>query len=121
MDMDEERITSYLTGDLPEADQAELERQYFADQALVERVIEVETRLLDDYARGLLPDAVRQRVARQYLAHPARRERLKFAEALAARVDDAAPTPEQAVEAPPSVWQALFASWSGGRRAVQLT
>ena len=121
MDMDEQRIASYLMGDLPEADQAELERQYFADQALVDRVFEVETRLLDDYARGLLPDAVRQRVARQYLAHPTRRERLKFAEAFAARVDDAAATTEQAVEAAPSVWQALLASWPGGRRTVQLT
>jgi hypothetical protein len=88
MDTDDRRFTSYLVGDLPEAEQAELERQYFSDPAVVERMIQTENTLLDAYARGLLSEDMRARVARRYLNHPVRRERLKFAEALANSLDD---------------------------------
>ena len=117
MDKDDRRITSYLVGELPETEQAELERQYFGDPTLVDRVIQVETQLLDAYARGRLSDDMRRRVARQYLAHPTRRERLKFAEALAAKLDDLDPAVLQG-QGPRSWWHG---AWVGPGRAVRLS
>jgi anti-sigma factor RsiW len=121
MDTDDQRITSYLVGDLPEAEQAELERQYFGDPAVVDRVIQAETRLLDAYARGELPDDVRERVARRYLTHPVRRERLKFAEALAATLDDLDPAVLQREKPTQARWQAALSWWGGPGRGVQLS
>jgi anti-sigma factor RsiW len=118
MDTDDQRITSYLVGELPEAEQAELERQYFDDATLVDRVIQVETQLLDAYARGQLSEQMRQRVARQYLAHPARRERLRFAETLAAKLDDFDLEVLQGREGRKSQWPA-WTWWSG--RAAQFS
>src|SRR5262245_59841703 len=110
MDPDEPRFIRYLVGDLPDAEQAELERQYFDDPAVVDRLSQTESRLLDDYARGQLPEDLRERVARRYLAHPVRRERLKFAEALAASLDDVEFAPLQLEPTPPPWHRA----WSGG-------
>src|SRR4029453_3757228 len=119
MDTDDRRITSYLVGELPEAEQAELELQYFDAAPLVDRVIQVETQLLDAYARGQLSEQMRQRVARQYLAHPARRERLRFAETLAARLDGFPPEVLQGREGRKSQWPVAWTWWSG--RTAQLS
>ena len=121
MDKDQQRITSYLVGDLPETEQTELERRYFGDTTFVDRVIRAETDLLDAYARGRLPDEMRQRVARQYLTHPTRRERLRFAQALAARVGDPETTTVDARDARTSGWQAALSWWSRFGTAVPLS
>ena len=96
MDTDTQRITDYLVGELPETEQEDLERQYLGDPAMIERVNEVESRLLDAYARRQLSDDMRERVARRYLTHPVRRDRLRFAEALAATLDDFEPADARA-------------------------
>ena len=119
MDKDDQRITSYLLGELSEAEQAELERKYFDDATLVDRVIQVETQLLDAYARGQLSEQMRQRVARQYLAHPARRERLRFAGTLAAKLDDFGQEGLQGREGSKSRWPDAWTWWSG--RAAQFS
>src|SRR4029453_11089540 len=111
MDTDDRRFTSYLMGDLPEAEQAELERQYFSDPAVVERMIQTENQLLDAYARGLLSEDMRARVARRYLNHPVRRERLKFAEALANSLDDFDTVPGRKQSAPR--WHGTLPWWGG--------
>jgi hypothetical protein len=79
----------YLLGELPEAERSALEEEYFSDRRLFEQVAQVESELVDRYARGLLPPSARARFEQYYLAHPQRRERAKFAEALAARLDRA--------------------------------
>jgi hypothetical protein len=120
MDTDNQRITGYLVGDLPETEQEELERQYFSDPAVIERVTEVESRLLDAYARGQLSDDMRERVARRYLTHPVRRERLKFAEALAARLDDFEPADARREKRPSGRGEAL-GWWTGPGRTVRFS
>lgn len=121
----DERMTSYLLGELSEAEQTELESQYFADATLVDRVIQVETRLLDEYARGRLSVELRARVERRYLAHPKRRARLKFADALASKLHELnAATPESRPERRNGAtpwWQGARAWWYGPGRAAKFS
>ena len=121
MDTDNQRITGYLVGDLPETEQEELERLYFSDPAVIERVTEVESRLLDAYARGQLSDDMRERVARRYLTHPVRRERLKFAEALAARLEDFEPADARGEKRQQSGWAEAWGWWAGPGRTVRFS
>jgi len=86
MSNQEQTIEHYLLGEMPEAECVALEEQYFSDERLFERIVQVEHELVDKYARGLLPSAVRDRFEKHYLAHPQRRERAKFAEALATKI-----------------------------------
>ena len=88
MAADDEIITRYLLGELSEGDQLELERQFFADAALVDRMTEVEAQILDAYARGGVSIELREHVARRYRGHPTRRARLEFANALAHKLDE---------------------------------
>jgi hypothetical protein len=118
---DSEQIaTRYLLGELTEPEQTGLEEKYFADPALFDQVVTAETELVDDYARGRLSPQVRQRFEQVYLAHPQRRERLRFAEALAAkldRVDASGVAAKQSVRA--ESWWARFASLlQGEQRAL---
>lgn len=102
MSNQEQIIERYLLGELPELEQVTLEQQYFSDQQLFEQMVQVENDLVDKYARGLLSPAMRDRFEKYYLAHPQRKERARFAEALAAKVDE-----NTGVQALP-----ITASWS---------
>ena len=86
-------ITRYLLGELSEREQAALEEQYFADPRVFDEVAAAETALVDDYVRGRLPSDLRRRFEQTYLADARRRNRVRFAEALAARVDQAGAQP----------------------------
>jgi hypothetical protein len=88
MSKQEQIIRRYLLGELSESEQATLEQQYFDDQKIFEHVVQVENDLVDKYAHGLLPPATSERFEKYYMAHPQRKERAKFAEALAARVEE---------------------------------
>ncbi|MCM3873633.1 MAG: hypothetical protein ND895_23350 [Pyrinomonadaceae bacterium] len=83
----EQIATRYLLGELTEREQTALEEKYFTDPQLFDQVVSAETELVDDYARGRLSPQMRQQFEQAYLAHPQRRERLRFAETLAARLD----------------------------------
>ena len=98
---DSNRMTRYLLGELPEDEQAALEERYFGDPGVFDEVTKAESDLVDDYVRGKLPADVRQRFERVFLVHPQRRERVKFAEALAAKLDR--PETTAAAGAPASV------------------
>jgi hypothetical protein len=84
----EKTIWHYLLGELSESEQSLLEEQYFKDHTLFEEIVRVENELVDKYARGLLPPATRDRFEKYYLDHPQRRERARFAEALAERIGE---------------------------------
>ena len=105
----EQIITGYLFGELSEDEQTALEEKYFNDREFFDRVVQVENSLVDSHARGLLSLEMRERMERYYLAHPKRRERAKFAETLAARLDQSnaiAVTPSAVAE---SWWRRLVA------------
>lgn len=90
-------IQRYLLGELPESERVALEQAYFNDPRLFDHLVQTENELVDKYARGQLPPATRARFEEYYLGHTNRRERAKFAEALAAKLW---PTDEVAAAAP---------------------
>ena len=112
-------MTRYLLGELSESERADLERRYFADNAFFERLSQCESDLMDDYARGRLSPETRERFEKAYLADPERRARLRFSEALVAKLDrEVSPglIPQEAETT--SWWQKLFVPFIGGQRAL---
>jgi hypothetical protein len=68
----------YLLGQLPPADEERFEERYLGEPLLYERLLAVETQLLDDFRENRL-DPVRQRHFRyRYLASPRCRERARL-------------------------------------------
>jgi hypothetical protein len=82
------RLTRYLLGELSESEQASLEREFFEDPAVFERLVAEETELVDAYVRHRLPPRLEERFERHYLAHPDRRSRVEFAVAFAKKLDE---------------------------------
>lgn len=116
----DEMMTRYLLGELSDAEQTRLEERYFTDAQTFERLVELETELVDSYARGRLSGRMRERFERVYLADPNRRSRLLFGEALAAKVDEIAASraaDRQSVKAS-SWWKRFSSSLTAGRRAL---
>ena len=112
-------MTRYLLGELSESERADLERRYFADSTFFERLSQCESDLMDDYARGRLSPETRERFEKAYLADPERRARLRFSEALVAKLDrEVSPglIPQEAETT--SWWQKLFVPFIGGQRAL---
>src|SRR6185436_18959483 len=104
MDELEQTVTRYLLGELPEQEQAALERSYFKDPHVFDQVVQVESRMVDAYARGQLSSEMRERFEQSYLKHPSRRERVEFARSLTSRIDK-----QPVKSAPPvSLWQRLL-------------
>ncbi len=67
----------YLLGELSEAEQANMEEAYFADDSLFERFLAVKDDLLDAYSRGDLTGQKLDRFERHYLTSKARRQGLE--------------------------------------------
>jgi hypothetical protein len=113
MDESEQIITRYLLGELSAGEQTALEEKYFNDQKLFDRVLQVENDLVDKHARGLLSPETRGRFESHYLAHPTRRERAKFAAALAAKVDQSNAIAVASSTVAESWWSRLVAPMRG--------
>jgi type II secretory pathway pseudopilin PulG len=64
---------------MSEAEQAQLEEAYFADDALFERFLAVKDDLVDAYARGALGGQKRQEFEQHFLASEPRRQRVEEA------------------------------------------
>jgi hypothetical protein len=110
----------YLLGDLPEAEKAALEENYFNDPQVFEQVVQVENQLLDAYVRGQLTQSIRNRLEAHYLADPGRRERLKFARTFVGTLDQVNSSGLVAVSttAEQSWWHSLIPSWPARQWAM---
>jgi hypothetical protein len=84
----EETITRYLLGDLPETKQVEIEDRAFQDKECLDSILAVENDLIDEYARGELSDSERFQFERRFLASAERRQKVDFARALASVVSE---------------------------------
>jgi len=111
----EQTMQRYLLGELSESEQSALEEKYFTDPQIFNEVLEIESELVDGYVRGQLANEVRERFEQTYMANPARGERVKFAAALAARLDQIKQpvTNREQATLPVSWWQRLLASLRG--------
>jgi len=113
----EQIIQRYLLGELPEAEQAALEEEYFNDVRLFDQMVQAENELVDKYARGSLSPSMRERFETYYLAHPKRRERANFARALAARLDERSEVAAVSQRDAESLWNRLLVSMRGPKLA----
>ncbi|MBA3712893.1 MAG: hypothetical protein H0W76_10655 [Pyrinomonadaceae bacterium] len=116
-------MTSYLLGELSEPEQTALEEKYFSDPRVFDQILKTENELVDNYARGRVSPRVRERFEQYYLLHPGRRERMKFAEALATRIDNIEPS-GNVVERPASAmswWRGLLATLRGQRLMLRFS
>jgi anti-sigma factor RsiW len=110
----EQTMTRYLLGELSESEQSALEEKYFTDPQIFNEVLKIESELVDGYARGQLADDVRERFEQSYMAHPARGHRVKFAAALATRLDQIEEVlPREHLSLPVPWWQRLIATLRG--------
>ena len=126
MDESEQNVTRYLLGELSEAERDALEEKYFADPQVFDQVLKAESELLDNYVRGRLSKNAREQFERAYLTDPVRRERVKFAEALATRIDQTEASQTVAVHKADHVsllqrWQSLLVTLRGRRLALSVS
>src|SRR5215831_6094808 len=118
MDYSDDNMLRYLFGELSETERTEIEREYFNDGAVLSRLVQVEEDLIDDYARDRLTLDLRRRFERAYNSQPGRRERVKFAEALTAKADQAEGTTLSATPGTSSSWWQILGFSAGNRRPV---
>ena len=78
----DERLIEYLLGG-SDGDTERLDELGIADDAIAGRLAVLENDLVDAYVRGELPEPTRERFRVHYLATEYRREKVRFAEALA--------------------------------------
>ena len=107
-----DRLTRFLVGDLSESEREALEREFFEDPAVFERLMSAESALVDDYARNRLSRDLRRRFETHYLNRPRLRERAEFAHLLARTIDR---TPHSDRRA--STWLTL-GGWLGSAMAA---
>src|SRR5215475_8003956 len=93
----DERMTRYLLGNLPETEQMAVEQEYFADPEKFEEVWAAENDLVDRYVRGRLPRGERELFERNYLQSPKHRDRVALARKLLEAAD------RQVAESTPSL------------------
>jgi len=118
MSNSDEMLTRYLFGELPESEQSQLEERYFNDTQIFERLVQLETAMVDSYTRGQLSPELRDRFERAYLADSNRRARVRFSEALKTKLDLGAvlPVTDSTVVRPSSWWQRLSLSMTGTQK-----
>lgn len=111
----EDLVQRYLLGDLPEEHQLALEREYFGDAEMFERVWEIENDLVDRYVRGGLDRDEMNLFEQNYLASPVHRERVAVATTLRDAVDSEEEKRRSVAEtgAPIPWWAAFLASLKG--------
>jgi type II secretory pathway pseudopilin PulG len=121
MSVDNENLISrYLLGELPEEQQVEIEDRAFSDKDYLATITTVENDLIDEYVRGELSAPDRQRFESRFLASAERRKRVEFAKALRTVVS---PAPEKNVIQTASEWswrESLYAFLNGLNPAARL-
>jgi anti-sigma factor RsiW len=79
---DDQMIARYLLGELPEAEQTQLEEYAFSSSDYLHHVRAVEKDLIDEYARGELSGPTREAFEQRFFASEERRRQIKFARTL---------------------------------------
>jgi hypothetical protein len=87
---DDDRLTRYVLGLLPEEERERLDEASIADDEVAARLRIVESDLIEGYVRGTLDGDTRKRFESYYLSSARRRERLRSTASLLRAVDRAA-------------------------------
>jgi hypothetical protein len=112
-------MAQYLLGQLPEEEQAELERRYLADDVLFEEILAIEDDLRDAYARGELSSTDREAFEQRLLTAPRQKQEQEFARNLCLYLGE---TGTQLVPPgqPVTKWKSLFRALGAQPRMVLL-
>jgi anti-sigma factor RsiW len=78
----DDQLRQYLLGDMPPAEEQELETAFFRDSELLARVELARDDLADDYVMERLSGAAREKFERRWLAGDEGRDQLAMARAL---------------------------------------
>jgi hypothetical protein len=78
----EERLVSYILGELSEQEQIELESEYFADKEKFKLLESVRDDLMDAYVGGRLSQKQRKQFEMSFLSSPGQQQYVDFAEVL---------------------------------------
>lgn len=118
----EVRLTSYFLGQLSESEQASLEREFFEDPAVFDRLVVAETELVDAYVRHRLSPRLEDRFEQHYLAHVHGRKRVEFADAFAKKLGEihAAPSTLSSDRRRP-LWVEWRSSWRGRNQTLSVS
>ncbi len=106
--LDEQLITDYLLGALPENETEQLDEMSLTDDDFADRLNAVENDLVDAYVRGELSEDTLARFESQYLASPKRREKVSFAQTLLNIVDKSTIAQIEEARQKPG-WSSFFA------------
>jgi hypothetical protein len=95
MTSDREAILTrrYLLGEAGDAEREQIERAYFGDEAMLERMEAAEEILIEDYLADRLSPDSRHRFEGEFLSRPQRRARVTMIQALAAAAAGTRPAP----------------------------
>jgi hypothetical protein len=85
---DDERLTRFLLGELPEEEGERLQDACFEDEALFARLLRAEDDLIDAYVRGDLTAAERERFEQRFGQTRTQARRVKFASLLRRTVEE---------------------------------
>jgi hypothetical protein len=109
--MNEQTLTRYLLGELPEDEQTKIEEQLFTDDAAFAQARALKAELTDNYVRGNLSASERRSYEQRFLTSPAGRNDAVFAKALTHLLATEESMPERAVvsEPKPSWWESITA------------
>ena len=121
MNSPDARMSLYLLGELSEPERTAFEREFFADPQVFDRLVAVEHELVDDYVRHRLTPPLRQRFEQHYMADPSCRERVYFAEALAATLDATASARPMSTSHGAAPWTLVRSAWNAPALALRLS
>jgi hypothetical protein len=118
----EELISRYLLGELPEEQQVEIEDRAFSDKDYLAGITAIENDLIDEYVRGELSAADQKQFESRFLASAERRKRVEFASALRTVVSESTVPKKNVVHDKPSwSWRdSLYAFLNGLNPAARL-
>lgn len=97
LDEDQSHIKKYLLGELAEGDRQVIEERLMTDRDFSEKVLIVESELIEDYLDGILSEPDQSKFLKYILSTDKQAEKLKLAKALNryTRVDAAANSPPE--------------------------
>jgi hypothetical protein len=91
---EDKRLTDYLLGNLPEAEEVRLEEEYLANPDTQSRLLMVEDELVDAYVQGGLSAQERKQLEARFLASPRGRRKLELAKSLMTIASSQKPSPK---------------------------
>src|SRR5437763_15441052 len=121
----EERLISYLLGELSEQEQIRLESEYLGDKEKFELLQVARDDLMDAYVAGKLSADKRKQFETHLLDSPGQRQQVDFAEVLTEYMakregaDAQAAAPAQKKDS--SIWESIMALWRARNFVLQFS